>query len=172
MALWFCISSCSPVHAQPLLIQCTRILAIMALTARFVFILRRVIVSRQGGQVFPFPCRLLDTISKQALQALCPQTMDTGWFINSWLGKIKVTNERMRHYLMELCLNYCNLHIITKASYQIEHNRVGCTASSLTTLQLKELNPDIIVLLRPLLPTAPFQHQFRAWTIHAIYIYI
>ena len=45
------------------------------------------ILARQGGQVQGLePMLCLEIISRrQALQALCPQGMDTGWFINSLL---------------------------------------------------------------------------------------
>ena len=69
------------------LVQLTWILPIKALTVTLMFNLSPSILARQSWQVQGLePMLCLEIISRsQVLQALCPQGMDTGWFINSLL---------------------------------------------------------------------------------------
>ena len=80
-------SLCIPTQEQPTLVQRTWILPIKALTVTLTFNLSPSILARQSGQVQGLePMLCLEIISRrQVLQALCPQGMDTGLFINSLL---------------------------------------------------------------------------------------
>lgn len=89
LTLWSLMLRCSPTHSQPTLMQRTIIFDISALTAMFMFKLPGVILSLQRGHVF-LSVVLYIMVCKQALQALWPQLIDTGWFISSWLLKKKI----------------------------------------------------------------------------------
>lgn len=80
----FAFRYASPPTPQPSLLQRMPIREIKALNAKLILSFPGLIGSRQRGQVCLW--NAFDSIFyRQALHALCPQAMDTRWFINSWL---------------------------------------------------------------------------------------